>query len=162
MKPISRKLALQAFSIKEITETSTEDIEQVLSSDYIDSSGKPIKYLSIYESEPQGFLIDHYVTTLYSNLSNKFLEQFLHSIFGAHYKIIGSEPTLFSCPCCLHLTLRKLGSYDICTLCHWEDDGKTSDRQDEFSSVNNSTIRDYRTSNIGVINKNSGRYCQPK
>jgi hypothetical protein len=31
---------------------------------------------------------------------------------------------LFRCPCCHCLTLEERGSYDICPVCYWEDDGQ--------------------------------------
>ena len=37
----------------------------------------------------------------------------------------------FPCPCCGLPTLTERGSYDICTICWWEDDGQDDDRADE-------------------------------
>lgn len=33
----------------------------------------------------------------------------------------------FQCPCCQHFTLDEVGSYDICPVCFWEDDGTTGE-----------------------------------
>src|SRR4051812_38121127 len=30
----------------------------------------------------------------------------------------------FRCPCCKYLTLPSRGSYEICPVCFWEDDGQ--------------------------------------
>lgn len=32
-------------------------------------------------------------------------------------------PATYRCPCCGYLTLPERGSYDICPVCFWEDDG---------------------------------------
>ena len=34
------------------------------------------------------------------------------------------EHRAFTCPCCGYPTLAERDSYDICELCHWEDDGQ--------------------------------------
>jgi len=31
---------------------------------------------------------------------------------------------MYSCPCCAYPTLSERGSYNICPLCNWEDDGQ--------------------------------------
>src|SRR5271167_5264900 len=33
----------------------------------------------------------------------------------------------FQCPCCDHFTLDEVGTYDICPVCFWEDDGTTGE-----------------------------------
>lgn len=33
----------------------------------------------------------------------------------------------FQCPCCASFTLDEVGSYDICPVCFWEDDGTTNE-----------------------------------
>jgi hypothetical protein len=30
----------------------------------------------------------------------------------------------YACPCCGHVTLDERGSYEICPVCFWEDDGQ--------------------------------------
>ena len=30
----------------------------------------------------------------------------------------------YKCPCCGHLTLDERGGFDLCPVCHWEDDGQ--------------------------------------
>jgi hypothetical protein len=32
------------------------------------------------------------------------------------------EANWLPCPCCGSLTLSKMGSYEVCTVCSWEDD----------------------------------------
>ena len=36
----------------------------------------------------------------------------------------------FTCPCCGYPTLDERSGYDICVLCHWEDDGQDDDSAD--------------------------------
>jgi hypothetical protein len=36
-----------------------------------------------------------------------------------------------TCPCCGYLTLEERGSYEICPVCWWEDDGQDDPRADE-------------------------------
>jgi hypothetical protein len=37
----------------------------------------------------------------------------------------------YSCPCCGYPTLSKRGDYEVCPLCHWEDDGQDDAHADE-------------------------------
>lgn len=34
------------------------------------------------------------------------------------------EDNFYRCPCCHHKTLTERGSYEICPVCFWEDDGQ--------------------------------------
>ncbi|MFD0321268.1 CPCC family cysteine-rich protein [Lysobacter gummosus] len=36
------------------------------------------------------------------------------------------------CPCCGGETLDERGQYEICSVCHWEDDGQDDDDADEI------------------------------
>lgn len=38
----------------------------------------------------------------------------------------------YTCPCCGYPTLAERGSYDICDLCSWEDDGQDDPHADEI------------------------------
>lgn len=48
------------------------------------------------------------------------------------------------CPCCDYYTLPSRGSYSICAVCYWEDDGQDMDRLDEVSGPNHITLRQAR------------------
>ncbi|WBW96674.1 CPCC family cysteine-rich protein [Oceanirhabdus sp. W0125-5] len=47
----------------------------------------------------------------------------------------------YVCPCCGYLTLEEpTGSYDICPICFWEDEGMYDD-PDEISGANGVSLR---------------------
>ncbi len=39
--------------------------------------------------------------------------------------------TYLPCPCCGYLTASEFGSYEICPVCRWEDDGQTDNDADK-------------------------------
>jgi hypothetical protein len=47
----------------------------------------------------------------------------------------------WGCPCCGNYTLNERGSYNICPVCFWEDDGHTGNI-DEESAPNGLTLRE--------------------
>lgn len=57
-----------------------------------------------------------------------------------------TDPTpRHQCPCCDYFTLPERGSYLICPVCFWEDDGQDFDRADEPSGPNHGiTLRSAR------------------
>lgn len=57
-------------------------------------------------------------------LEKKF-KQFIQYIFHLEEKCVEKEcETECCCPCCNYPTLPERGSYHICPLCFWEDDGQ--------------------------------------
>ena len=57
-------------------------------------------------------------------LENKF-KNFIKYLFHLEEKSISEEPgKYYSCPCCNYPTLPERGSYYVCVLCFWEDDGQ--------------------------------------
>ena len=48
------------------------------------------------------------------------------------------------CPCCDYYSLQSRGSYEICAICYWEDDGQDLDRLDAVSTPNHITLREAR------------------
>ncbi len=50
----------------------------------------------------------------------------------------------YQCPCCDYFTLGKRGSYDICPVCYWEDDGLDLGELDRVSAPNHITLRQAR------------------
>ena len=51
---------------------------------------------------------------------------------------------LRQCPCCDYFTLGERGSYEICRVCFWEDDGLDIDDLDRPSGPNHMTLREGR------------------
>jgi hypothetical protein len=45
------------------------------------------------------------------------------------------------CPCCDYYTLDARGSYHICPVCYWEDDGLDLGELDRVSGANHLTLR---------------------
>ncbi len=37
-----------------------------------------------------------------------------------------ADDTFYHCPCCGYPTLTARGSFDVCAVCYWEDDGQDS------------------------------------
>ena len=48
------------------------------------------------------------------------------------------------CPCCDYVSLPDRGSYAICPICFWEDDGLDLQRLDAHSGPNHITLREGR------------------
>lgn len=48
------------------------------------------------------------------------------------------------CPCCDYFSLSRRGSYDICPVCYWEDDGTGLGTPDVISGPNHITLREAR------------------
>ncbi len=48
------------------------------------------------------------------------------------------------CPCCDYISLPERGSYLICPICFWEDDGIDVDELDAHSGPNHMTLREGR------------------
>ena len=56
------------------------------------------------------------------------------------------DPTpIDQCPCCDYITLAERGSYLICPICFWEDDGLDVDKLDTHSGPNYMTLREGRS-----------------
>ena len=84
----------------------------------------------------------------YSGITNGFLSDVHSLLFGEVVEFEGEVDDLYNCPCCGYKTLNELYNselgtgYDICVVCHWEDDGTTD--INEYSGVNKGSINDYR------------------
>ena len=44
------------------------------------------------------------------------------------------------CPCCRYQTLDERGSFEICPVCHWEDDGQDDPDADEVRGGPNGSL----------------------
>lgn len=63
-------------------------------------------------------------------------------VIGKKFEVRGEIEDLYECPCCNHKTLHFRGEYDVCPLCHWEDDGMREAGQ--YSAVNHMTLLEGR------------------
>lgn len=81
---------------------------------------------------------------------NQWLSARVGRIRGTAVEVVGPVEVLQRCPCCLYLTLRDRGSYSICRLCYWEDDGNEDGSR--YSSANRMLLADGRANveRIGV------------
>jgi len=60
----------------------------------------------------------------------------------------------YQCPCCDYYTLDDSpGSFDICSVCYWEDDNIQRDNPDYRGGANNISLREARENytKIGAI-----------
>ena len=60
---------------------------------------------------------------------------------------------LFACPCCDYNTIKRIGHYEICPVCFWEDDGNRD--ENIFSSANAMTLKEAKVNfqNLGVMSE---------
>ena len=68
------------------------------------------------------------------------------------------------CPCCDYISLPERGTYLICPICFWEDDGQDIDELDERSGPNHGiTLREGRQNfqEYGVCEKEMIKYVLP-
>lgn len=65
----------------------------------------------------------------------------------------------YHCPCCKHRTLDdEPGTFDICPVCYWEDDGIQRDKPNYRGGANDISLNEARENykKIGAI---SSEYC---
>ncbi|MGC5699763.1 hypothetical protein J4P02_06105 [Pseudomonas sp. NFXW11] len=74
----------------------------------------------------------------YLGVSNLYLSRCLAEAGHPRQPVEGPLETRLACPCCGYLTLGARGEYEICDLCHWEDDG--SQALDVLSGPNHKTL----------------------
>lgn len=154
MTVMTRRSALKIFSIYQVALLSKVDIDSLLFAGYNDEeSGEPIMYESIYNDEVQDFLIDFHADVIFFGISNEYLTSFLKKRFNCEFVILGDEPELNKCSCCGYLTLPERGHYDVCPVCLWEDDGRSEEWIDSYSTANHSSLKDYRLLKLGEISK---------
>lgn len=58
------------------------------------------------------------------------------------YQITDYENCCAPCVCCHYRTLSIVGIDDICSVCHWQDDGVPFDCLDTLSGANGATLRE--------------------
>lgn len=146
---MTRRSAISFFAIYKVALLTKTEIEDLLFSEYLnEESGEPILYKNIYDDDVQDFLIKLHIEVFFLGVSNEYLKYFLMKCLDCDFMILGEEPKLNKCPCCGYLTLPARGEYDVCPICLWEDDGRSEDNIDLYSSVNHLSLKDYRLSKM--------------
>lgn len=74
----------------------------------------------------------------YRGVTHLYLMRCLHEAGLGDYSVNPEIERLEACPCCGYRTLSARGEYEICDLCHWEDDG--SDTPDALSGPNHRSL----------------------
>lgn len=69
---------------------------------------------------------------------NSYLESRLASI-GIVARVTGVGEPFQVCPCCQYRSLREQGTYEVCSVCYWEDDGTVA--LEQVSGPNRTTLR---------------------
>jgi hypothetical protein len=78
----------------------------------------------------------------FKGVTNTFIEKTIEELELENYQVHGEVERLETCPCCKYRTLDSRGNYDICGLCHWEDDGVEDGGQ--YSGPNHMTLGEGR------------------
>lgn len=76
--------------------------------------------------------------TEYRGVTQLYLRRCLREAGLGDYAVSADIEYLEACPCCGYRTLTARGDYQICDLCHWEDDG--SQALDVLSGPNHKTL----------------------
>lgn len=74
----------------------------------------------------------------YRGVTHRYLRSCLREAGLGDYAVSANIECLEACPCCGYRTLSERGAYEICGLCHWEDDG--SQALDVLSGPNHKTL----------------------
>jgi len=74
----------------------------------------------------------------YHGVTARYLSRCLAEAGSGTHQVEGPIEPMLACPCCGYLTLGTRGEYEICDLCHWEDDG--SQAPDVYSGPNHMTL----------------------
>lgn len=78
----------------------------------------------------------------YIGITNSYLEKKMGEILNQNIQVCGDVEILYSCPCCKYRTIKERGQYEVCPVCHWEDDG--NDDLTKYSSPNHMTLKEYK------------------
>lgn len=139
MLQLQRTEAVELLSFIQMFQLSAEQLsskteDALVEEEFLDAS-----------EETANLYLRRYLKTELEMVTNGYLEQSLLKA-GFEASIFDVEPCLHPCPCCDFQTLEKRGSYDICRVCFWEDDGTTSSQAEHYSGVNRMTLHEARAS----------------
>ena len=153
---MTRTEAIKIFSEYQTNSISNSEKMNILLDFWYSYESEPehlnkelISYLSTHDFDDIEFYDDFFnpVVTLgltYKNsiLSNKFLAKKLSLLLSKEINVYGDEINQkVKCPCCHFYTLSSKSNYDICPICHWEDDGSN---EEQYSAVNHNSLSEYR------------------
>ena len=153
---MTRTEAIKIFSEYQTNSISNSEKMNILLDFWYSYESEPehlnkelISYLSTHDFDDIEFYDDFFnpVVTLgltYKNsiLSNKFLAKKLSLLLSKEINVYGDEINQkVKCPCCHFYTLSSKSNYDVCPICHWEDDGSN---EEEYSAVNHNSLSEYR------------------
>ncbi|WBW96088.1 CPCC family cysteine-rich protein [Oceanirhabdus sp. W0125-5] len=92
----------------------------------------------------------------YLGIRNEYLSEKVRELTEQNIEVKGEVEVLKSCPCCGYQTIAERGQYEICSVCHWEDDG--IDDLFKYSSPNHMSIQDYKRLKMKIDEDMSKRY----
>jgi hypothetical protein len=92
----------------------------------------------------------------FRGVRNEFLAEKLDRI------VVGEVERLLPCPCCSYRTLAERGSFSICPVCFWEDDG--SDDPKRLSGPNHMTLAQGRANfaSFGAVTRRELAFVDPE
>lgn len=102
-------------------------------------------------------------------VKNSYLEMALLHEGAGDFEVVGEVEALEACPCCGYRALPERGTYEICPVCFWEDDG--GDDPERYSSPNKMSLKEaqanfYRLGAVSVdalshvLKDGRERYCK--
>lgn len=148
-----RNEAIDILSYLELIDLGDIKREEIL----MELKGDLFEQTKDYNLPKYNLGIFEYLKNEFKGVINSYIELQINNLLNKNVVVIGEVDDLYSCPCCNYKTLDRIGEYDICKVCYWEDDGIRE--LDRYSSVNHMSlseaIENYRK--IGVI---SDRFLQ--
>lgn len=95
----------------------------------------------------------------YVGVLNTYLSSQIAAL-GHREAVDGEVEELAACPCCGYRTLHERGTYEICCVCFWEDDGTTV--LDRVSGPNHMTLREARLNvqRCGAVSPSAGDHVR--
>jgi hypothetical protein len=85
-------------------------------------------------------LITIALSSEYKGVQNTYISDALQKMGLGEYDVYGDIELLEKCPCCGFRTLPSKSNYDICGLCHWEDNGVVN--PETYSGPNHMTLKE--------------------
>lgn len=167
MKKIARTSAISLLCTNKLTSLDIESRESYILDWWgIDDDDEEFSLLSediqaelIFNEDPPSDVANSKYNQLiiiglafeYRGVTNQYLSHDLSLMGMKDYEVFGSVEKLEICPCCEYRTLLSKGSYDVCGLCGWEDNGV--DNPDVYSAPNHMTLAEAKRIFLSNISK---------